>query len=344
MPRLSEKKLAQIPLFDSEYVVTPVPNCRTVRGTGNINALSPALGNCGPVRTADPTCLYCGRTGTGVETKPFGHAVPRSIWRGTDRVPHGSKFANPDSLIFFSDWADDEGRARIVKLGVPLYRCTEEVRESRVKVHGKKEGTIEELIVDHEDMGFYCPCDELDRDGECMYEADEDGEHDGCGGRKIDFERVPYVVFDDVDENCTDRYMHWACAIRTCDGCNKLCPQNIPEDSEEERDDWLFFDTYRTDLGKTAVFCVDCSPSYSECHGCIDYQNADDAEDPFGECSGKHKFSRLPLLPGHTRLGSFYCENHMPSQADKPERKHPTSKPPAKRPAKISGAESDSDN
>ncbi len=343
MARTIDKRHAKAPLFDSDFIVAPYPGFYTAR-SGNACGDSAALGNLGPVVTIIPTCIHCGRTGPGVEDKPFMHAIPRSLWRATDREAHGSKFANADSLIFLSDLACREGRDRIAKLAIPVYRCTEEVRASRVKVMGKHGIPIVEMMVEHGSLGWYCPCDELDAEGDCLFEADDEGEHDGCGGRKIDAVEDSddnYLVFNDVDKHCSDRYMHWKCATKTCDACNIICPANMSADS----DDWVSYDDRLTDLGKPAFFCGECAVDETECHGSRDYaQNSCGLADPHDFCEGEHKFSRLPaLLDATPRLASFYCENHMPKPSEKVAREHPTKEPTAKRPTKTSASESESD-
>lgn len=331
MSQYIDKRHRKAPLFDSEFVVTPFKNCYTTP-KGDVNGDSPALGENGPVCTADPTCFYCGRVGPGVETEFFAHAIPRSLWRSIDRKEHGSKFANADSLIFYSDLKTKEGRAHTDKLAVPLYRCTEQVRASRVKVHGKEEGTIVEMIVNHDDLGWYCPCDDMLPDGECAYEADEDGIHDGNGGHKIDLEDDGYVVFEDVRGDSDERYMHWQCATSACDVCGRLCPKNVDDDS----DDWQVV-ALKTDICTDVRFCSECV-LVEECHGSIDKEADATCGDP-----SEYTFTRLPGNGPTPRLCSLYCDQHMPG-ANKLERKHPTSKPPAKRPAKTPAADSESDN
>jgi len=296
------------PFFDSEYVVVPrVDEPRAI--TGRFTGQSAAFVDGCPTRTAEPTCVFCGRSGDAVDTsKVYLHAIPLSIWRPTDRTKNGDKVANADELIFSSDMSNVAGRQRAARLAVPLYRCKKSVINSLVTVlvdDGYPEP--DHLMVDHSCLA-YCQCGELDGEG-CDLSAEGSPQSNGSGGRCIK-SRHEFFVFDDVTTEPLYRYMHCQCAGSQCDGCGVLRPKN---DCDGDESDWTVLGDLRNDLGDVVLLCPECSLCDGRCHAACD-MIANGAEtcdcDP-----SDFIYTRDRGTGPQTRCGTVYCAAHKPKKS-----------------------------
>lgn len=314
------KKMETAPFFDSEFVVTRVSTATC----GRAIAQSPAYPNGIPVRTAEPTCVFCGRTGDAIESAPFMHAIPASIWRPLDRDAHGSKFPSAAQEVFLSDLREPESYARAHQLCVPMWRCKEEVIKSLVKVQSRDGGEPERMFVFHKHLGA-CPCGALDSEGYDLYPQDSKIS-DFAGGRYI-FPKDEMLVFNDINPEVDEGLvMHAYCATRQCAACGSLRAKN---DIDPDDTAWAEVGDLLDDTGMLVMFCDNCDVHDEECLGAQDLRRGGaKVESCYEEISF---FTRDPGSGEKPRRCTTYCAVHKPKL--KKSRKAPGKEPAGKRAA-----------